>query len=107
LGYSIKKDTFTNQLLAHRHPCFRVSPREAPCRPNHALRDRGSIVPTIYLYVSHTEALLMASKTGYRKHLHGLHQFTYHIIALFTACKHLAILAHDLGREGSILLGFI
>jgi hypothetical protein len=36
-----------------------------------------------------------------------LHRFTYHILALFTACKHLAILTHDLGHEGSILLYFI
>jgi hypothetical protein len=39
--------------------------------------------------------------------LHGLHRFTYHILALFAACKHLAFLAHDLGHEGSILLCFI
>jgi hypothetical protein len=39
--------------------------------------------------------------------LHGLHRFIYYILALFTACKRLAVLAHDLGREGSILLCFI
>jgi hypothetical protein len=47
------------------------------------------------------------SNTSYHKRLHGLHQFTYHILALFTACKRLAVLTHDLRREGSILLYFI
>jgi hypothetical protein len=72
-----------------------------PCRPDHVLRDRGSIIPTIYLCFSRTEALLMVSNTSYHKHLHGLHRFT-----LFAACKSLALLAHDLRREGSILLCF-
>jgi hypothetical protein len=36
-----------------------------------------------------------------------LHRFTYHILALFTAYKRLAVLAHDLEHEGSILLCFI
>jgi hypothetical protein len=76
-------------------------------RCDHALRDRGSIVPTIYLCVSRTETLLMASNNSYHKRLHDLHRFTYHIPALFIACKRLAVLAHDLGREGSILLYFI
>jgi hypothetical protein len=49
----------------------------------------------------------MASNTSYHKRLHGSHRFTYHILALFAACKCLAILAHDFGREGSILLCFI
>jgi hypothetical protein len=49
----------------------------------------------------------MESNTSYHKRLHDLHQFTYHILALFAACKRLAILAHDLGREGSILICFI
>jgi hypothetical protein len=71
------------------------------------LRDQGSIVPTLYLCVSHTEALLMASNTSYHKHLHDLHRFVYHIFASFTACKHLVVLTHDFGREGSILLCFI
>jgi hypothetical protein len=102
-----KKHAFTNQLSAHRHPCFMVSPRKAPCRTGHALHDRGSIVPTIYLCVSHIEALLMVSNTSYHKRLHGLHRFTYDILALFTSCKRLVVLAHDLGREGSILLCFI
>jgi hypothetical protein len=51
--------------------------------------------------------LLMASNTSYHKRLHGFHRFTYHILTLFTACKHLAILAHDLRREDNILLYFI
>jgi hypothetical protein len=102
-----KKHVFTNQLSTHRHPYFRVSPRKASCRPDHDLRDWGSIVPTIYLCVSRTEALLMASNTSYPKRLHDLHRFTYHILTLFATCKCLAILAHDLGREGSILLYFI
>jgi hypothetical protein len=51
--------------------------------------------------------LLMASNTSYHKCLNGLHQFTYHILALFAACKCLAVLTHDLRREGSILLCFI
>jgi hypothetical protein len=50
---------------------------------------------------------MMVSNTSYHKRLHGLHRFTYHILALFTACKRLAILAHDLGCDGSILLCFI
>jgi hypothetical protein len=100
LGLFNKNNAFTNQLSAHHHPFFRVC-------PDHALRDRGTIVPSIYLCVSRTEALLMASNTSYHKHLHGLHRFTYHILALFTAYKRLAVLAHDFGREGSILLYFI
>jgi hypothetical protein len=71
------------------------------------LRDRGSIVPTLYLCVSHTEALLMVSNTSYHKRLHGSHRFVYHILALFTACKRLAVFVHDFGCEGSILLYFI
>jgi hypothetical protein len=35
------------------------------CSPDHASHDWGSIVPTYYLYVSRTEALLMASNTSY------------------------------------------
>jgi hypothetical protein len=76
----------------------------APIMPLH---DRGSTVPTIYLCVSRTEALLMVSNTSYHKCLHGFHRFTYHTRALFTTCKRLAVLAHDLGCEGSILLCFI
>jgi hypothetical protein len=99
LGYSIKNEqhTFTNQFSAHRHPCFRVSSRKAPHCPDHALRDWGSIVPTLYLCVSHTEALLMASNTSYHKRLHGLHRFIYHIFASFVACKRLAVLTDDFG----------
>jgi hypothetical protein len=67
----------------------------------------GSIVRTIYLCVSRTEVLLMASNTSYHKRLHGSHQFTYHIFASFTTCKCLAVLTHNFGREGSILLCFI
>jgi hypothetical protein len=66
----------------------------------------GSIVPTIYLCVSHTEALLMVSNTSYHKRLHGLHRFTYHILALFATCKRLAVLKYDLKHEGSIFLCF-
>jgi hypothetical protein len=36
-----------------------------------------------------------------------LHRFTYHIPALFAACKRLVVLVHDFGHEGSILLCFI
>jgi hypothetical protein len=71
------------------------------------LRDWGSIVPTIYICVSRTEALLMVSNTSYHKRLYGLHRFTYHILTLFATCKHLVVLAHDFEREGSILLCFI
>jgi hypothetical protein len=71
------------------------------------MRDQGGIVPTIYLCVSRTEALLMASNTSYHKRLHGLHRFTYHIFALFAACKCLVVLTHNFGHEGSILLYFI
>jgi hypothetical protein len=72
------------------------------CHPDHALRDRDNIVPTLYLCVSRTEVLLMASNTSYHKRLHGLHRFIYHIFASFAACKRLAILTHDFRREGSI-----
>jgi hypothetical protein len=65
------------------------------------------IVPNIYLCVFHTEALLMASNTSYHKRLYDLYRLTYHILALFTTYKHLAVLAHDLGREDNILLYFI
>jgi hypothetical protein len=71
------------------------------------MRDRGSIVATLYLCVSRTEALLMVSSTSYDKPLHGLHQFVYHIFAPFAACKRLDVLAHNFGREGSIFLCFI
>jgi hypothetical protein len=73
----------------------------------HVVHDRGSIVPTIYLCVSCTEALLMASNTSYHKHLHGSRRFACHILALFTARRCLAVLTHDLKREGSILLCFM
>jgi hypothetical protein len=69
--------------------------------------DRDSIVPTIYLCVSHTEALLMASNTSYHKHLHGSHRFACHILTLFATRRCLAALAHDLMREGNILLCFM
>jgi hypothetical protein len=75
--------------------------------PDHALRDHGRIVPTLYLCVSRTEALLMACNTSYHKRLHGLHRFVYHIFASFVTCKCLAVLAHDFGCEGSIVLCFI
>jgi hypothetical protein len=51
--------------------------------------------------------VLKAGNTSYHKRLHGLHRFVYYIFASFTACKHLAFLAHDFGREGSIFLYFI
>jgi hypothetical protein len=70
------------------------------------MHDRGSIVPTIYLCVSHTEALLMASNTSYHKRLHDSRRFACHILTLFIARKCLAALAHDLKREDSILLCF-
>jgi hypothetical protein len=59
------------------------------------LHDWGSIVPTIYLCVSHIEALLMASNTSYHKHLHGSRRFAYHILALFVACRCLVVLAPE------------
>jgi hypothetical protein len=71
------------------------------------LRDRGSIVPTLYLCASHTEALLMASNISYHKRLHSSHRFVYHILTLYAACKHLVVFARDFGCEGSILLCFI
>jgi hypothetical protein len=71
------------------------------------MRDQGSIVPTLYLCVSRTEMLLMASNTSYHKRLHGSHWFACHILALFAACKRLAVFAHDFGCEGSFLLCFI
>jgi hypothetical protein len=74
---------------------------------DHVLRDRGSIVSTLYLCVSHTKVLLMASNTSYHKRLHGLRRFVYHIFSSFTACKCLVVLAHDFRHEGSILLCFI
>jgi hypothetical protein len=67
----------------------------------------GSIVPTLYLCVSRTEALLMVSNTSYHKCLHGSHWFVYHILTLFASCKRLTVFEHDFGCEGSILLCFI
>jgi hypothetical protein len=75
--------------------------------PPRSLHDRGSIVPTIYLCLSHIEVLLMASNTSHHKRLHGSHRFTYHILTLFAAYRCLAVLTHDLKREGSILLYFM
>jgi hypothetical protein len=49
----------------------------------------------------------MASNTSYHKCLQGSRQFACHILALFVACRCLAVLTHDLGREGSILLCFM
>jgi hypothetical protein len=49
----------------------------------------------------------MASNTSYHKRLNGSHQFAYHILTLFIACRCLVVLAHDLKREGSILLCFM
>jgi hypothetical protein len=49
----------------------------------------------------------MVSNTSYHKRLHDLHRFACHILALFTACKRLAIFMHDFGYEGSFLLYFI
>jgi hypothetical protein len=69
--------------------------------------DRGSIVPIIYLCVSHTEALLIASNTSYHKRLHDSRRFAHHILTLFVACRCLAVLTHDIEREGSILLCFM
>jgi hypothetical protein len=91
---------FTNQFLVHRHPCFRVSSREAGVI-------EAALFPTLYLCVSHTEALLMASNTSYHKRLHGSHRFVYHILALFATCKRLAVFTHDFGCEDSILFFFI
>jgi hypothetical protein len=51
--------------------------------------------------------LLMASNTSYHKRLHGSHRFACHILALFAACRCLAVLAHDLEREGNNLLYFM
>jgi hypothetical protein len=49
--------------------------------------------------------LLMASNTSYHKRLHGPRRFAYHILTLFTACRCLAVLAHDLGvREQHLAL---
>jgi hypothetical protein len=49
----------------------------------------------------------MASNTSYHKHLDGSRQFAYHILALFITCRCLAVLTHDLEREGSVLLYFM
>jgi hypothetical protein len=75
--------------------------------PRSCLHDRGMIFPTIYLCVSRTEALLMASNTSYHKRLHGSRRFACHILALFAAHRCLAVLAHDLEREDNILLCFM
>jgi hypothetical protein len=68
---------------------------------------QAALFPTLYLCVSHTEALLMASNTSYHKRLHGSHRFVYHILALFATCKRLAVFTHDFGCEDSILFFFI
>jgi hypothetical protein len=49
----------------------------------------------------------MVSNTSYHKRLHGSHRFVYHILALFAACKCLAVFTHDFECEGGILLCFI
>ena len=77
-----------------------------PCGPDHALRDRGSVVRTLYLCVSRTEALLMASSTSYHERSRGLRRLLDRIFALLAACKRSAVLAHGSGREGSVLLYF-
>jgi hypothetical protein len=60
-------------ILGASPPLFQGFFQVSAMPPDHALCDRGSIVPTLYLCVSHTEALLMASNTSYHKRLHGLH----------------------------------
>jgi hypothetical protein len=108
-------ELFNKERTTHIHePTLGASPplfqgffQVSAMHPDHALRDRGSIVPTLYPCVSRTEALLMASTTSYHKRLHGSHRFVDHILALFAACKRLAILVHDFMCEGSVLLYFI
>ena len=71
-----------------------------PCGPDHALRDRSNVVPTLYLCVSRTEALLMASDTSYHERLRRLLD---RIFALPAACKRSAVLVHGFGCGGSVL----
>jgi hypothetical protein len=66
----------------------------------------GGTDPIGRFYLRNRGAVL-ASNTSYHKHLHGSHQFICHILALFTVCRCLVVLAHDLERRGSILLYFM
>jgi hypothetical protein len=59
---------------------------------------------SIYLCVSHTEALLMASDTSYLSIYRVASALLCYIQASFVTCEHLAILVPNLRGEGSTLL---
>jgi hypothetical protein len=61
---------------------------------------------SIYLCVSHAEALLMASNTSYLSVYRVASALSCCIHASFVTCERLAVLVPDLGYEGSTLLYF-
>jgi hypothetical protein len=63
----------------------------------------ASFLP-VYLCVSPTEALLMASSTSYLNAYRGASAFSYCIHALLVICKRIAVLVLDLGCKGSTLI---
>jgi hypothetical protein len=67
----------------------------------------ASLFLPFYLCVSRIEVLFMASNTSFHKRLHGSRRFACYILKLFAAYRCLAVLTHDLEREGSILLCFM
>jgi hypothetical protein len=65
----------------------------------------ASFLP-VYLCISRTEALLMASNTSYPNTYRDAPAFSYYIHALLVTRKRLAVLVPDLGCKGSALLCF-
>jgi hypothetical protein len=63
----------------------------------------ASFLP-VYLCVSHTKALLMASNTSYLGVYRLTSALSCFIHASFVTCKRLAVLVPDLGCKGSTLL---
>jgi hypothetical protein len=59
---------------------------------------------SIYLCVSHAEALLMMSNTSYLNAYRVASAFSYCIHALLVICKGIAVLVLDLECKGSTLL---
>jgi hypothetical protein len=78
------------------------------CGPDHALRDRGSIIVLTYLLfcISRPEVLLMVSGTSYLSVYRVASALLYFNHALLVTCKRPAILVLDFGYKGSALLYF-
>jgi hypothetical protein len=90
-----RTNNHSQQLSAHRHPCSRVS--------RAAVIGAAWFLP-IYLCVSRTEALLMASNTSYLGVCRVASALSCFIHASFVTYKRLAILVLDLECKGSTLL---